>query len=171
MEEVRQETIEEEAYPYGRGLVQWEIDEYPNHQRSRRWYIGMGSLGALMFIYAIFTANFLFAVILLMFAIITVISEYKTPDKVPVVITTTGLIVGDTYYEFQAIKTFAILYDPPEVKNLYLDFDSYLRPLLTVPLEEVDPNIVREILLPFIIEDVERDDETFGDILRRVYKL
>jgi hypothetical protein len=171
MEEVRKETIEEESFPYGRGLIQWEIDEYPNHQRSRRWYVFMGSIGALMLVYAIFTANFLFAVILLMFAIITVISAFKTPDKVPVVITTTGMIVGDTYYEFPAIKKFAILYDPPEIQNLYLDFDSYTRPLMTVPLAGIDPNIVREALLPFVIEDLERDDETFADILRRVYKL
>jgi hypothetical protein len=171
MEEVRQDTIEEEQFPYGRGIVQWEIDEYPDHQRSRRWYVVMGAAGALLLLYAVFTANFLFAVIILMIGIISIISSFKTPDKIPVVVTSTGVIIGDTYYDYPVLKNFSILYNPPEVKYLYIDFHSMTRPLLTIPLEQVDPNIVRESLLPFVIEDLDRIDETLTDVLRRLYKL
>jgi len=49
----------------GEILLQWEVDEYPHHTRSTLWYGIMGVFGVGLIIYAIATANFLFAVIIL----------------------------------------------------------------------------------------------------------
>ncbi|HCB55625.1 TPA: hypothetical protein DEP26_01445 [Candidatus Uhrbacteria bacterium] len=156
---------------YGEGLISWHVDEYPKHQRSRAWFIVMSILGIALIIYAMATANFLFAVIILMIGIITLVSLYKEPDQVDVIITNTGIIVGDAYYEYRAIRDFSIVYEPPQVKNLYVDFHTSWRPLLSVPLGDTDPNIVREHLLNFCLENLERADETLTDVIRRLYKV
>jgi len=162
---------EEIQMTIGTPQLEWEIDEYPQHERSRMWYIIAGTLGVLLIVYAVATANFLFAVIILMIGVITILSSFVKPDQVPVMITNTGVVVADMYYDFEAIKDFAIVYDPPHVKNLYFEFHSPWQPLVAVPLEDIDPNEVRELLLPYCLENLKRIDETLTDVLRRMYKL
>ncbi|MBI4256740.1 hypothetical protein HY626_01635 [Candidatus Uhrbacteria bacterium] len=162
---------EEGQINIGAPQLEWEVNEYPMHQRSRLWYIIAAVLGVALIIYAIATANFLFAVIILMIGVITLLSSFVPPDRVPVVITNTGVVVSDMYYDFQAIKDFSIAYDPPQVKNLYFEFHSPWQPLLTVPLEDIDPNEVRELLLPYCLENLQRVEENLTDVLRRLYKL
>ena len=52
--------------PLGTTFVEWEVDEYPRPERSHKWYILVGGAALLCLIYAVLTANFLFAVIVLM---------------------------------------------------------------------------------------------------------
>ncbi len=155
----------------GTPQLAWDVDEFPDHERSRTWYLLTGVLGVAMIIYAIATANFLFAVIILMIGVITLLSTFLPPQKVPVIITNMGIVVSDMYYDFEAIADFSIAYDPPHVKYLYIEFVSSWHPLVSIPLEDIDPNEVRDLLLPYVIENLHRTDETLTDILRRVYKL
>jgi len=155
----------------GRLLVAWQIDEYPRYNRSTWWY-GIGALiGAACIVYAVATANFLFAVIILMIGVITLVNTFQEPERVDVVVTTTGVIVGGMYYQYRSIKDFALVYDPPRVKTLYLAFQSAWQPMVAIPLEDTDPNEVREALLPYCVENLERSDERLTDMLRRMYKL
>jgi len=155
----------------GRPVLEWEVDEYAKHDRSKVWYIIGAVVGVFLVIYAISTANFLFAVIILMLGIVTLLSTFLPPDRIVVIVTTTGVVVGDMYYDYEAIRDFSIAYDPPEVKYLYLEFHSPWQPLISIPLEEMDPNAIRENLLPFCFENLDRTEESLTDVMRRVYKL
>ncbi|HBK34076.1 TPA: hypothetical protein DEP34_00470 [Candidatus Uhrbacteria bacterium] len=159
------------AHSYGDTLLHWEIDEYPRHTRSRLWFILVIGVGTALLLYAFLTANLTFAVVLLMIGIIMLISVVKEPSRLDIIITNTGLIVGDTYYDYPAIKDFSVVYDPPDVKYLYVDFRSTWQPLVSIPLEDVDPNQVRAHLLPYCAENLERMEEGLTDVLRRMYKL
>lgn len=155
----------------GRALVAWEIDEYPRQTRSRNWYLVAGIVGIALIIYSIASANFLFAVIILMIGVITLVSDFKQPDRVAVAVTSTGLVVGDVYYDFRAVRDFSIAYEPPEVKLLYVTFRRFWEPMLAIPLEDTDPNAVRQELLPFCLENLDRTSETLTETVKRVYKL
>ncbi|NQV90580.1 hypothetical protein HQ487_04220 [Candidatus Uhrbacteria bacterium] len=151
--------------------LDWEVDEFPRHERGKLWYGLSIGIGFFLIVYAIATANFLFAIIILMIGVITLLSTFMPPERVPVIITNTGVMVSDMYYDFQSIRDFSIVYEPPDVKNLYFEFHSGWHPVLMVPLEEIDPNQVRELLLPFCLENMERIEESLTDVIRRVYKL
>ncbi|HBP00200.1 MAG: hypothetical protein UU48_C0001G0059 [Candidatus Uhrbacteria bacterium GW2011_GWF2_41_16] len=170
MKELSQ-TSSSEILQYGRALLTWQVDEYLNHERPRSWYVIGAILSVALIIYAIATANFLFAVIILMAGLITLFSTFQSPDRIEVILTTTGVVVGDAFYEFKSMKNFSIIYEPPEIKVLYLDFLKPWMPLLSVPLEEMDPNRVREILLSFCEENITRQEESLTDLVRRLYKL
>ncbi len=156
---------------FGELLVGWEVDEYPQHVRSRMWYTIAGIVSVSLIVYAIVTSNFMFAVIILMCCVILMISSFTKPGRIPMIITTTGVILGDIYYDYQSIRDFSIVYDPPDVKLLYLDFYAVSHPLLSIPLEDIDPNIVRNSLLSFCMEDLNRTNEHLTDVVRRLYKL
>ena len=121
--------------------------------------------------YAVVTANFLFAVIVLMLGVIILLTTFKEPQRVEVHITTMGIVVGNTFYPYKDVKDFSIVYQPPQTKLLYVGLSSLLHPLLSIPLEEMDPNQVRERILSYALENLERKEESLTDQLRRLYKL
>lgn len=162
---------QEEFQEVGTSLISWETWDYPPVERSRTWYVIASILGAAMLVYAIVTANYLFAIILLMIGVILLMNGLRHPKRVEIHITNLGIVIGDTFHDYKDIKDFALVYEPPIVKNLYIDFNSVLRPLISISLEDIDPNLVREALLPFAFENLQREDEALTDILRRVYKL
>ncbi len=171
-EYINEEELEqEELIDIGEVLLEWEVDEFPRHERSRTWYLVAICLGVALIVYAIATANFLFAVIILMIGVIMLLSTFKEPDRVPVLVTSTGILVDDTYYDYDAVRDFSIVYDPPATSILYLDFFSQWQPMLAIPLEETDPNEIREILRTFCAENFSRSEERLTDIARRMYKL
>ncbi len=162
---------EPEVIDAGTPMLSWEAWEFPLVERSKRWYIATSILGLFLILYALFTANFIFGVIVLMFAVISLLRDLKKPARVPVHITTSGLVFGNDFYKFEDIRDFSLTYDPPDVRNLYVAFHGRLQPLLSIDLEEMNPNDVRQTLLPFVFENLEREGESLTDMLRRVYKL
>lgn len=166
-----QEITPSEAIDAGDVLFSWETWEYPVTERSSRWYVIATTSGLACLLYAIFTANYIFAVIVVMFAVIIMMRDIKKPDRTHSYITTEGIVFSDKLYTYKEIRDFSITYDLPNIKNLYITFNSTFQPMLSIPIEEANPNLVRAALLPFVYENLGRDGETLTDTLRRVYKL
>ncbi|MEK7452075.1 MAG: hypothetical protein AAB664_01955 [Patescibacteria group bacterium] len=156
---------------FGELLIGWEVDEYTEHKRSKLWYVIAGLVSVSLIFYAIATTNFMFAVIILMCCVILMITAFTKPERIPMMITTTGVILGDVYYDYQSIRDFSIVYDPPTVKLLYLDFYAVTHPRLSISLEDADPNVIRNNLLTYCMEDLNRTNEHLTDVVRRLYKL
>lgn len=160
-----------ETIDAGVPIMSWESWEFPVVERSQRWYVIASSMGLFLILYAVFTANFIFGVIVLMFALITLIQDLKKPNRVPVHITSKGLVFGDQFFGFDEIRDFSLTYDPPTINTLYVSFHGRFQPMLSIGLEELNPNEVRKTLLPFAFENLEREGESLTDMLRRVYKM
>ena len=174
MENVSQEqeqVFDDDIVDAGHIEVSWQTWEYPPHERSIYWFIAAGVIGAALLVYSVVTANYLFAIIVLMMGVIMLIDGLRHPDRIDVHITDSGIVVGEEYYDFNMIKDFSIIYEPPEVKVLYVDFNNLFQPLLVVPLEDVDPNAVRDSLLPYAFENLSREEEALTDMVKRLYKL
>ena len=165
--------MEDDSLPYkGQVLASWPVDEYERHERGPLWYLFFGVLGAAGLIYAMVSQNFLFAVIIIMFGVIIGLSSMREPRQMDFVVTEIGVGVGHQFFAFKDLRNFWILYDPPEVKNLYFEFRRSLRPHLAVPLYDIDPIEVRELLLDFLDEDLDLDkEEPLADFFGRMFKL
>lgn len=162
---------EEQQPTFGRALVSWETWEYPKHDRSPLWYLIAGVIAVLLILFALFTGSFPFAVIILMTGIIIFLSHLREPERIMVHITSNGVIIGHHFYAYKEIRDFSIVYDLPQAKLLYLDFFGRLHPLMSIPLEEVNPNEVREALMPYAVENLQRDEETLTDVLARIFRI
>ncbi len=157
--------------PVGTLIFEWEVKEYDEHERSRRWYYIMFGLGVLLIVQAIYTKNYLFAMILVLFGIILYIHEMQAPAEVYFAITETGVIVGRKFYRYSEFTNFWIIYNPPEVKNLYFRLGGVFRQRIQVPLLDFDPRPIREYLNKFLTEDVDQEDEPLSDRMARVFKI
>jgi len=152
-------------------LLSWEYDNKPQYQRGKSWYVGMAIAATLLLLYAIISANFLFALIILMVALIVYLGIITGPDRRVCSITENGIHCGKTFHPYRELDRFWFAYDPPLVKKLYIVPRSRLDPAIVVELEQQNPLSVRQVLSQFMAEDLERAEEPLGDRISRLLKL
>lgn len=155
----------------GDTVFEWTVKEYEQHERDRRWYILMGIIGVTLVVYALISGNYLFALVLVLFAIILFMHDMVEPMEIPIIITETGVVIGRKFYRFTEFSSFWVIYDPPAVKNLYFSLNGLLRHRIQVPLLNNDPRPIREYLEQFIEEDLEQEEEPLSDRISRLFKL
>ena len=152
-------------------FLNWVFPEYEIGQRGNSWYIWFGIIIALLISTAILSDNFLFAVILLLFSVILFLQNWRRPKKIEITISPIGVQIGDTLHEMRDIDEFWIAYDPPYVEKVYFAFASPIRPHMGVPLEGQNPLQVRELLLQYVPENLEREEELTSDSIARLLKI
>lgn len=153
-------------------ILSWEVPEYDTHERTRNWYIIAAVIGILLLVYAVITSNFLFAGIVVIAAMVIILTDGKEPQKVRISLTDEGVEVGRKFYDYDEIKDFSIVYKPKlGVKNLYFEFKTVTKPRLSIPLLDRDPLVIREKLLKYLQEDLERTDQPLSEGLAKMFKL
>jgi hypothetical protein len=148
------------------------VPEYDKHERNRNWYIISAIVGLIFLIYSFFSGNFLFAAIIIIGAWVVIIHDGQEPMMVNFVITDEGLIVGRKFFDYDVLKDFSIVYKPNQnLKNLYFEFKNVVKPRLSIPLGNINPLPIRENLLKYLPEDLERIDQPLSEALAKMFKL
>ena len=151
-------------------IYQWLIKSKVDHQRGMLWYIVMTSLAIALFVYSIFTANFLFAIMIILVIFIVILRDYMPTKDINFIITNRGLIVGEKFMAYKDISEFYIIYEPPTIKKLYFN-PKGIRPEFSIELYDNNPIEIREYLLKVLREDLEKESESTSDFLERMFKL
>lgn len=155
----------------GKILQSWTFPEFSSPKRERSWYIWIIIISFSVLIWSIITANYLFALIIIIVAIIFIFQNRRPAQLIECRLKEDGIETGQNFYAYEDIKNFWIVYRPPEIKAIYVDFKSALKPTLTIPLESQNPLKIRETLKKYIEEDLEKDDEPSADSIARTFKL
>ena len=151
---------------------EWEIDNMTKHVRSKRWYIIAGIVTLLLIIWAIYERNYLFALVIIISTGLLIYYEGEEVKKIKVKIQYNGLFVGDNFYKFQSVSKFYIIYKPDEnIKRLYIEFRNPLEPRLSIPLENENPIEIRDFLLQYLEEDLDKEDEPASEGMANILKL
>lgn len=149
----------------------WESPMYQRHERGPKWYIILTLVALLLVGYAIWTANFLFAFIILLAAIILVLAGNEHPETMLIQIGDNGIVVNGDYLPYSKLHNFSIVYQPPHVRVLYVESKNPFRPRLRVSLGEQDPVEIRDHLRRYLKEDLALQDEHASDILGKLFKI
>lgn len=158
------------APDHGALLGSWGFLEHERHERGMWWYIIAGIVLLALIVYSIYDQNYLLTVILVLALFVFAITEVRGPDTRTFAIYEDGMLVGTAFYPFSEIRNFFIIYEPPHVKMLYFDPKSIFRPMVRVPLFDENPNDLRTVLLEFISEDIDREQEPVSDFLGRFFR-
>ena len=163
--------MEAEKGRWGVQIAGWKIPEYETHQRSRVWYIAAAVVIVLLLIYCFVTVNLLFALIIIITSFIVIFQHSRKPETYDFSITKRGIAIEDSFYPYDTFDNFWIAYHPPDVKAIYFTFKSLVKPEISVYLGNQNPLRIREILLEYLDENLDREDETTSDALRRLLKI
>jgi len=165
--------------------ISWQVPEYEPKERSRRWYI----LAVIFLLISLFfcffeihawkpvflglNSNFIFALILILSSIIMIINDGSEPQIVDFKIGPEGINIGKKFHDYDDLRHFSIVYKPnDEVKHLYIEFkNSFINPRLSIHLYEQNPITVRNYLLRYLDEDLERLGPPVSEQLTKLLKL
>lgn len=152
--------------------ISWEVPEYEKYERGKGWYIFSSMVAFLLILYSFLTGNFLFAIIIIIATIVVVLHDGQETVLVKISLTDEGVVVGRKFHDYDEFKDFSIVYKPKQgIKNLYFEFKSVVRPRLSIPLEKMNPLIIRENLLKYLEEDLDRTDQPLSEELAKLFKL
>jgi len=164
--------------------LRWEIPEYRKPERSRRWYTAAIIIAAVLVFFCFFAfrdwrlvflglgSNFLFALIIVIAAIVVIIKDSQPPLMIKFEIGPEGIKLGGAFYDYDQFKNFCVLYKPKQsIKNLYLEYKNGLRPRLSIPLRRMDALTVRNFLARYLDEDLERTGPPLSEQLTKLLKL
>ncbi len=155
----------------GKVLLNWSFPEYEKHERKLSWYIVSFSVGAFMFLYSVVTGNFIFAIIVILAGVILINSLKGEPRNIDFSITDRGILLGRNFYEYDNLSKFWIIYKAPQVKKLYFEVDNILHTQLVMPIGNVSPLELRDLLGKYLEEDVDKENESISDSLGRALKI
>ena len=156
---------------YGKILAEWTVPEYIKYQRTLTWWIVAGGIAIALLIHAVITSNFLFVIILFLIGLIVLVHERRQPDNIEFMILEGGIAFGERFYSFKELKSFWIIYEPPTTNLLYLETDHVFRKELPIHLENQNPLFVRKVLLDFLDEDLDKEEEATEEQLARLFRL
>jgi len=149
----------------------WEAPAYLKFERGPSWYFVMTLVAVALMAYAVWTANFLFAFIILLMAILLILVGNKEPDKILVQVGENGIVWNGRLMLFQDLDRFGIVYQPPYAKVLYIEPKSPVVPRLRVELEDQDPIALRNHLRQYVRENLDLQNEYFSDIVARLLRI
>lgn len=155
----------------GQVILNWHFQEFEKPERGPVWYIVMFALAIGLLIYSIIFSNFLFAVVIVMFVVIVLMHDRKVPSELEIKIMDAGIEIGDKFFQYKDLKEFFIIYEPPVISNLFIRPKNKMTPTFNIPLLDQNPIKVREILMQFLDEDVNAEEEPTSDFLARLLKL
>ena len=146
--------------------ISWTAPEFIHYPKSPLWFFLLTVVGLGLVMYFLWQKDFLTA---MMFTLLFVIVFYfaKTrPKTVKITLDGRGVKLNDSSIPYQQIKNFWIVYDPPTVKILNFETNAYLNRFLTLQLEDEDPIKIREFLLQYLPEELNRQEQLSSKISR-----
>lgn len=133
-------------------LIHWKVPAYEHRPKSVDWYWILGILGFSGAVLSFTFENYLFSILILLSTFILALYGSKRPPTLSVTIRERGVHIDHTLYPFLSLRSFCVL-DGRHPK-LMLTAQSAITPYIIVPLgDEIDPVVVREVLLAFLDEE------------------
>jgi len=164
--------------------LHWQVPEYRVPERSRTWYILAAAFILICIFFSLFKvsqwrlvflgydSNFLFILILIMSAVIMYTYEKRPPEMINFELGPEGIKIGGKFYDYDDIKNFCVLYKPKQsIKQLYFEFKTSTRQRLSIPLRRMDALTVRNFLIRYLDEDLERTNKPLSEQLTKLLKL
>lgn len=152
----------------GEVILSWQTPEHLPQPRGKWWYIISGAVLVLLIIFALVTKNFLFAMLVLLFAAVVLMGHSRQPAILDCAVTAKGIQIGSGFYPYENLKSYWIVEEP--VKSVYFDFHG-VRPSLSAYLLDRETQEVREALAEFLAEDKNKKEEPLTDTFWRLLKL
>lgn len=144
--------------------LEWSAPEYVQYKYKRGWFILVGIMAFLIFLWGILAGNYFFlTLITLAFALLFIYTR-RVPRVLFFAINPHGVQVEKTIYVFSNIHSFCI-FERAIANELSLELKAHLSSYINIPLGDTDPKEVSQFLSRFIPEKEHK--EFFIDQLGR----
>lgn len=148
--------------------VSWQAPEYEHYEKSADWFWAVAIITIGFLTLAFIFKNIILGVLIFMLGFVVMLYGAKKPRLAKFLINYRGLTINSKFFPYDNLKSFWLNYDPPEHKELLVISKKIFMPRLSIPLENTDPNKIREILIKYLEEKYE--EKALSDVLAKLFK-
>ena len=150
--------------------LKWEVPEYPQYERSFRWYIIAGILGITLLIYAVVTGNFLFSIIIVLGVSMSILTSSKKSKMVTFELEKDGARINNIFYEWSRFQSYWVVEHTDGI-YLGLDLKNILMIDIYVPVKKYSLKEIKDFLKNYLKINPERKEEPLSYTLARRLKI
>lgn len=138
--------------PPARIGLSWSAYEHEFVQRGSDWFWALGIAAICIAVIAVLFHDVLFAILILLGAAILARLANVPPELVRFELSERGIRVGDTMHRYEEIIAFWVEDHGVDRPLLLVDTVKFMAPNLIIPIEGIEPHLVREYLQPRVEE-------------------
>jgi len=136
----------------GLPTLQWQAFEYDYKEKTNDWFWVVGVAGFIAIVLSILFKNFLFAIVLLLGTFVVMMYGARKPEMVTFSIGAKGVTIKNDLYPYKNLLGYGLkVGEGPD--KLMLHVNRLFLPHLILPIEDIDPELIRERLDKFITEE------------------
>ncbi len=139
-----------------KGPVVWEALEYDHHHKTADWYWAVGIIAVSIALISVILGNIIFAIVVLVSLFALIVGARRTPRIVRFELNKTGLLIDDTeFHPYTRLRSFWVENNTHHdgKSKLYFHSRKVTSQLIVIPIDEVDPEEVRDYLLDMLLEE------------------
>jgi|SRR3989344_7197266 len=131
--------------------ISWGALEYVYKEKTREWFWAFGIIVLSITAASIILDNYLFAVLVILSAFIIIMFSFRRPNLVDFELNRSGVVIEKNLFPYASLDSFWVEENDAR-KKILIKSKKIMMPLIVIPLEENDPNAVRDFLKQFISE-------------------
>lgn len=133
----------------------WEALEYEHVERSSDWFWAVGIISSSITIISVILGNIVFAFVILVSVFSLIVSVKRHPKLVKFEISKSGILIDEDNKPYGTLRSFWVDNNlrTDEVSKLYIKPRGAVSHLIIIPIEEINPEDVREFLLHCLLEE------------------
>jgi len=133
-------------------IITWSALEYEHKEKSADWYWALGVIAVAGSATAFLLGNILLSILIVIGAFTLAMYGRRRPEMMDVKLGKRGVFVNDTLYPYNTLKSFWVEEQDKESKVL-IESEKMLMPYIVIPLNDADPDEVREFLFEYLEEE------------------
>lgn len=139
--------------PPSRVMLRWNAYEHEHVVRSRDWYWALGITAICIALISIIFHDVLFALLIIIAAATIGMLSTIPPKLVQFEVSERGIRVGGLLHRYDEIVSFWVEDEHHNGRPILLvDTVKFMSPNIVIPLENIEPHIVRNFLMKHIDE-------------------
>lgn len=128
-------------------VLRWRAYEHEHIERGRDWYWALGILAVAIAATSVLLHDYLFSVVIILAAFTIALLSRTPPDLSHFELSDRGLRVDGRLHKFDEIISFWVEEEHDGGRPLLLvDTIKFLSPNLIIPIEHIEPGLVRNFL-------------------------
>lgn len=128
-------------------VLRWSAYEHDHIDRGSDWYWALGIVAVCIAITSILFSDVLFAVVVIVAAVTIAILSKTPPDLAEFELSDKGIRINGKLHRYSEIIAFWVEDDHSHKRpHLLIDTVKWLSPNFIIPIEHIDPSLVRAYL-------------------------
>ena len=127
-------------------VLRWSTYEHDHIERENDWYWALGIVTLAIVIISVLLHNVLFGIIIIIAAFSIALLSRTPPELTTFEISDRGIRVNKILHRYSEIISFWVEDEVGDRPLLLIDTTKWLSPNLIIPIEHIDPALVRAYL-------------------------